>query len=70
MLNNSIDLLTQRMSLYQNGTISYSKRYILDLKCAFDYSKMPKDKHGCKFIFYPLAYDNSIITMKVGKQQK
>lgn len=42
------------------------RRYILDLRCPFDYSKMPKDKHPCKFIFYPLAYDKSAIIMKVG----
>lgn len=27
-----IDILTERMTLSQNGTVSYSKRYILDLK--------------------------------------
>jgi hypothetical protein len=57
------------MTLYRNGTISYTKRYILDLRCSFDYSSLPKDKHYCKFIFFPLTYDRDVIKMTLGNVQ-
>lgn len=54
------------MTLYRNGTISYTKRYILDLRCPFDYSSLPKDKHYCKFILFPLTYYKDVVNMTLG----
>lgn len=63
------DILTETMTLYKNGTVSYTKRLILDLKCTFDYSSMPKDHHICHFIFFPLNYDSSKIKLVIGNRK-
>jgi hypothetical protein len=54
------------MKLYKNGTVYYYKRYILDLRCEFDFSNLPKDKHYCDFVFYPINYDKSQVQLTVG----
>jgi len=59
-------MLFERISLYKNGTVQYYKRYILDLRCMFDFSNMPKDKHYCDFIFFPLNYDITEVNMLLG----
>jgi hypothetical protein len=60
------DILSERLTLYKNGTLLYNKRMNIDLKCKFDYSNMPKDKHDCKFIFYALNYNKKYVKLIIG----
>lgn len=61
-----IDNLSENLTLYKNGTLLYNLRTNVDLKCKFDYTKMPKDKHHCKFIFYALNYSKKYVKLIVG----
>jgi hypothetical protein len=62
------DILNERLILNQSGQLTFSRRLILQLKCKFDYSDIPLDKHFCPFSIYPLYYDESMVSITVGNE--
>lgn len=65
----SIDNLFDHLILYKNGTLYYNRIVNADLKCKFDFTKIPKDSHHCKFIFYALRYNKKYVKLNIGTRE-
>jgi hypothetical protein len=47
---NRIEVVTESMFLYPNGTVAYFREIILGITCEFDFKNIPSDNHTCPTI--------------------
>lgn len=57
--------MRETMTVFKNGTIIYTKRYNLELRCDFDFSTESRG-YEWKYIFYPMTYSQAYLKLSLG----